>query len=114
MPVDRFTSVCVGLIVARDSHSLGSQCVFCFLGNGSKGIPHKVGSHISRGLFLSRYSCRWRCEVSVLYMSGSSGARGGISFVYTPTMCFGMFVNGAGGVGIVCTTPPLLHCPSTW
>ena len=32
--------------------------------------------------------------------------------VYTPSICFRMFVDSASGVGILCTTPPLLRCPS--
>ena len=37
-----------------------------------------MGSEISRGLFLSRYNCRRRCEVSVLHMP---------SFVFSGWSC---------------------------
>ena len=45
--VDRFTSMCVGFIVARDLSLNVSQSVLWLFGSGSKGSSHKVGPNFS-------------------------------------------------------------------
>ena len=59
----------LGFCVTGDLPFIRVPVCLCLLESGGNGISHKVGYQFSRGLFLSKYNCRRRCEDSVLYMA---------------------------------------------